>query len=95
MWRKENPLELLFKEVSNFDAQNPVIGSLSREKDVGKKNTSSNFLKKAPNVNDVVLKHRLDRLKKKMNHITEVMIMMIMMMITIIMMAVLVHLHHC
>ena len=65
VWRKEDPLELLFKDVSNFDAQNPVIGSLLREIDVGKKDTLSNFLKKAPNVNDVVLKHRFERLKKK------------------------------
>ena len=64
-WRKENPLELLFKDVSNFDAQDPVIGYLLREIDVGKKDALSNFLKKAPNVNDVVLKHRFERLKKK------------------------------
>ena len=54
VWKKENALELLFKDVSNFDAENPVIGSLLRKIDVGKKDTLSNFLKKAPNVNDVV-----------------------------------------
>ena len=63
VWRKENPLELLHKDISNFDAQNPVIASLLREIDVDKRDNSSNFLKKAPNVNEVVLK--LDRLKKK------------------------------
>ena len=31
VWRTENPLALLFKDVSNFDAENPVIGSLLRE----------------------------------------------------------------
>ena len=35
IWRKEIPLVLLFKNVSNFDAQNPVIGSLLREIDIG------------------------------------------------------------
>ena len=65
MWRKENPLELLSKDISNFDAQSPAIGSLLTDIDVAKKNASSNFLKKAPNNNDVVLKHRLDRLNKK------------------------------
>ena len=65
VWRKQNSLELLFKDVSNFDGHNPVIGSLFREIDVGKKDTLSNFLKKAPNVKDVVLKLRFERLKKK------------------------------
>ena len=37
VWRTENPLALLFKDVSNFDAQNPVIGSLFREIDLEKK----------------------------------------------------------
>ena len=31
VWRTENPLALLFTDVSNFDAQNPVIGSLLKE----------------------------------------------------------------
>ena len=44
--RKENPLELLFKDVSNFGAQNPVIGSLLREIDLRKTDTLSNFFKK-------------------------------------------------
>ena len=86
VWRKENPLELLFKDVSNFDAQNPFIGSLLREIDVGKKDTLSNFLKKAPDINDVVVKHRFDRLKKEMNRIIEIM----MTMMTIIIMVALV-----
>ena len=43
VWRKENPLELLHKDISNFDAQNPVIASLLREIDVDKRDTSSNF----------------------------------------------------
>ena len=60
MWRKENPLELLFKVVSNCDAQNPVIGSLLREIDVGKKDTLSICLKKALTVNDDGLKHRFE-----------------------------------
>ena len=65
MWRKENPLELLFKDVSNFDAQNSVIGSLLCEIDLGKKQTSSGLISKAPNINDIILKQRFDRLKKR------------------------------
>ena len=37
VWRRENPLALLFKDLTNFDVQNPVIGSLLREIDLGKK----------------------------------------------------------
>ena len=44
VWRKENHPELLFKDVSNFDAQNLVIGSLIREIDIGKKDTLSKLL---------------------------------------------------
>ena len=35
--RNKNPVELLFKDVNHFDAQNPVIGCLIKEIDVGKK----------------------------------------------------------
>ena len=61
---KRKSLTVIIKGVSNFDAQNPIIGSLLREIDVRKKQTSSSLILKAPNINDVVLKHRFDRLKK-------------------------------
>ena len=35
--RWQNPLELNFKDISTFDAENPIVGSLLRELDVGKK----------------------------------------------------------
>ena len=35
--RNKNPIELLFKDVKHFDAQNPVIASLIKEVDVVKK----------------------------------------------------------
>ena len=35
--KNQNPIELLLKDVKHFDAQNPVIGSLIREVDIGKK----------------------------------------------------------
>ena len=35
--RNKNPIELLFKDVKHFDTQSPVIGSLIKEIDVGKK----------------------------------------------------------
>ena len=35
--RIQNPLELVFQDILTFDAQNPIVGSLLREVDVGKK----------------------------------------------------------
>ena len=34
VWRTENLLVLLFRDVATFDAQNPIIGSLLREIDL-------------------------------------------------------------
>ena len=36
--RRQNPLELVFEDISTFDAENPIAGSLLREIDI-KKNT--------------------------------------------------------
>ena len=35
--RRQNPLELVFEDISTFDAENPIVGSLLREIDVKKK----------------------------------------------------------
>ena len=37
IFRRKNPLELVFMKISTFDAQNPVAGSLLKELDLGKK----------------------------------------------------------
>ena len=62
VWRTENPLALLFKDVANFDAQNPVIGSLLREINLRKRSTNSDLIKKslskAPDINDMILLQR-------------------------------------
>ena len=34
--RKQNPLELVFEDISTFDAENPIVGSLLRETDLKK-----------------------------------------------------------
>ena len=47
IFRRQNALELVFKDISSFDGQNPIIGSLLREIDVGKKDINSKFLKKS------------------------------------------------
>ena len=34
--RRQNPLELVFEDISTFDAKNPIVGSLFRELDLKK-----------------------------------------------------------
>ena len=46
--RRQNPLELVFVDISTFDAQNRIVGSLLRQLDVGKKVLASNLKKQAP-----------------------------------------------
>ena len=54
--RRQNPLELIFEEISTFDAENPIVGSLLRELDVAKKNLAGA---------DVALRNRLNKLKDR------------------------------
>ena len=63
--RRQNPLELVFEDISTFDAENPIVGSLLRELDVGKKNLSSDLIKQAPTppVVDIAIRNRLNRLR--------------------------------
>ena len=46
--RRQNPLELVFKDISTFDAENPIVGSLLREIDLKKKLSDSDFIKSMP-----------------------------------------------
>ena len=46
--RRQNPLELVFEDISTFDAENPIVGSLLKELDVGKKYIASELIKKTP-----------------------------------------------
>ena len=68
LWRTENHLALMFKDVANFDAQNPVIGSLLRKIDFGKRSTNSDLIKKslskAPDINDTILLQRFKTFKE-------------------------------
>ena len=45
IFRRQNPLELVFKDISTLDAQNPIIESLLREIDVGKKDVDKYIVK--------------------------------------------------
>ena len=35
--KRQNPLELVFEDISTFNAENPIVGSLLREIDVGER----------------------------------------------------------
>ena len=61
--RRQNPLELVFEDISTFDAENPIVGSLLRERDVGKKVLASHLIKQVPGPPDQDFAIR-DRLNK-------------------------------
>ena len=65
--RRQNPLELVFEDISTFDAENPIIGFLLKELDVGKKDIVSELIKKAlrPSDLDASLRARLEKLKNR------------------------------
>ena len=64
VWGTGNLLAFFFKGVSNFDAQNPVIGSLLREINLEKKKITSDLISKAPQINDVISRRRFENLRK-------------------------------
>ena len=63
--RRQNLLELLFEDVSTFDAESPIVGSLLRETDLNKKQTDSDFIKSLPSQpgKEFEIKKCLDRLR--------------------------------
>ena len=46
VFRRKNPLELVFQDILNFGVQNPIIGSLLKELDIGKRHIASTLIKK-------------------------------------------------
>ena len=46
--RRQNPLELVFEDISTFDAENPIVGNLLREIDIKKKQPDSDFIRSLP-----------------------------------------------
>ena len=46
--RRQNPLELVFEDISTFDAENLIGGSLLREIDLKKNQSDSDFIKSLP-----------------------------------------------
>ena len=61
--RQQNPLELVFEDISTFDAENPIVGALLREPDVGKKVLASHLMKQAPGPpgQDFAIRNRLNK----------------------------------
>ena len=43
--RRQNPLELVFEDISTFDSENPIVASLLREINLRKKQSDSDFIK--------------------------------------------------
>ena len=64
---RQNPLELVFENILTFGAKSPIVGSLLKEVDVGKKDIASELIKKAPRpaIFDDYLKDRLNKLKDR------------------------------
>ena len=62
---RQNYLELVFEDISIFDANNPISGSLLREIDLNKKQTDSEFIKSLPSHpgKEFEIQKRLDRLR--------------------------------
>ena len=57
-------MELVFEDVSTFDAENPIVGSLLRETDLNKKQTDNDFIKSLPSQpgKEFEIQKRLDTL---------------------------------
>ena len=66
IFRRQNPLELVFEDISTFDSENPVVVSLLKELDIGKQDVAGDLIKKAPRQRglDFVIQNRLSKLKE-------------------------------
>ena len=65
--RRQNLLELVFEDISTFDAENLIVRSFLRELDLKKKQSDSDFIKSLPSQpgKEFEIKKRLDRLDKE------------------------------
>ena len=63
--RRQNPLELVSENISSFDSENPIVGSLLRETDLRKKQTNSDFIRSLPSQpgKEFEIKKMLDKLR--------------------------------
>ena len=67
---KRKSFRTCFQDISTFDAQNPIVGSLLQELDAGKTDIASELIKKAPPHPPGIgyaIQNRLTRLKNNEN----------------------------
>ena len=67
IFRRQNPLELVFEDISTFAGENPIVGSLLRELDIKNKQSDSDFIKSLLSHpgKEFEIKKKLDKLRRK------------------------------
>ena len=65
--RRQNPLELVFEDISTFAGEIPIVGSLLRELDIKNKQSDSDFIKSLLSHpgKEFEIKKKLDKLRRK------------------------------
>ena len=65
--RWQNPVELVFKDISTYNVENPIVASLVRGPDIGKKYVAGDLVEIAPRQPglDTTLRNGLNRLKDR------------------------------
>ena len=58
--RRQNSLELVFEDISTFDAENPIAGSLLKELNGGKKDIASELIKKCQDYQEWIFQSQKD-----------------------------------
>ena len=82
--KRQNPLELVFEDISTFDAENSIVGSLLREIDLNKQQTDSDFIEFLPSHpgKEFEIQKRLDKLRDIKRFEIIIITIIIMMMMT-------------
>lgn len=62
--RRQNPLELVFKDISTFDSQNLINESLVKETEIRENDTANELVKITLNLLDIELHLKLNNLEK-------------------------------
>ena len=63
IFQRQNSLERVFKDISTFHAQNPIVRFLLKGLDLGKKDTASTLIKQGPSTVDIGIQSILNALK--------------------------------
>ena len=58
--RRQNLLELVFEDISTFDAENPIVGNLLREIDIKKSSQTAILLNLYQVIQEKILKYKKD-----------------------------------